>query len=193
MAMKFFAAQFGDRLMLRSSSRSAFTHVTVYPHGEAWHSGERHRTGKKGVAALGVVKARQVNGREWRKLCDKRDGIDTLPGRLAYALRSLRTAQDYARQVGFIYQNQILYCMGRTPLERRRALSSYIRAPRDFDSWFERMDEDGGPRAGYANPNDVEQLRRCGVAQQRAWETVRIRMETVSRLQAHIARMKEEN
>lgn len=92
-----------------------------------------------------------------------------------------------------IYQNQILYCMGRTPLERRRALSSYIRAPRDFDSWFERMDEDGGPRAGYANPNDVEQLRRCGVAQQRAWETVRIRMEGVSHLQARIAKTKDQH
>ena len=193
MAMKFFAAQFGGRIMLRSSSRSAFTHVTVYPHGEAWHNGPRHRARTDGAPILGVVEARQIDGADWRNLRDQRDGMDTLPGRLERALRSLRNAQDYARQVGFIYQNQILYCMGRTPLERRRALSSYIRAPRDFDSWFERMDEDGGPRAGYANPNDVEQLRRCGVAQQRAWETVRIRMEGVSHLQARIAKTKDQH
>lgn len=183
MALRYFAAQFQDRVLLRASSHTVYTHVTVYPHGESWHNGQR-RGRKNGYAILGVVEAKQISASKWQKLRDSRDLPDTLPLALERARHNLAMAQDYARQIGFIYQNQLLYCMRATPMERRRALSSYLRHPRDFDSWFERMNEDGGPRGGYGNPNDAAELVRCGRAQQRAWETVHRRMDTLRALEA---------
>ena len=192
MAYRYYVAQHRGRIMLRSSGRFHYTHVTVYPTTEAWCS-RRKAAGhaRNGVKPIAVVPVEEVTHSRWNALRDQRDGVDTLEGRLAKARRALITAQGFARDLGFIYQNHLLCCMGKPALERRRALSSYIRSPRDFDSWFERLDRDRGEWKGWSNANDVEELVRCGIAQRRAWDNVMARMYAVQALEGRIIRKKE--